>query len=136
LTGGGSKIVNTRTAERPTKKPPFAAPHVIILAVVDGNDPTAIHRIVRPQMVIGRADEADFRIDDDEVSGRHCMIRVDGPVCTLVELESLNGTWVNARRVPRGTALRLRHLDMIRIGGTRVMVLSGRFPERSGEERD
>jgi pSer/pThr/pTyr-binding forkhead associated (FHA) protein len=103
---------------------------------MDGNDPTAVHRVVRPQMVIGRGAEADFRIDDDEVSGRHCMIRVDGPVCTLVELGSLNGTWVNSRRVPADTAERLRHLDVIRMGATRIMVLSGRFPERSGEERD
>jgi len=122
--------VSTKTAERPTRKSPFAAPHVFLIAVVEGDDPTAAHRIRQPETVIGRGAEADFRLDDDQVSARHCLIRIQGPVCTLVDLESTNGTWVNARRVPFGAAERLRHLDVIRIGETRLMLLSGRFPER------
>jgi pSer/pThr/pTyr-binding forkhead associated (FHA) protein len=127
-------MVDTKTAERPARKPPFAAPHVYLLAVVDGSDTTAVHRILQSETVIGRGDEADFRLDDDQVSNRHCMIRVEGSVCTLVELGSLNGTQVNARRVPADTAERLRHLDVIQLGGTRIMVLSGRFPERAEKD--
>jgi pSer/pThr/pTyr-binding forkhead associated (FHA) protein len=62
------------------------------------------------------------------------MIRVEGSVCTLVELGSLNGTWLNARKVPADTAQRLRHLDVIQLGSTRVMLLSGRYTERVDED--
>jgi pSer/pThr/pTyr-binding forkhead associated (FHA) protein len=123
-------MTDVKTAERPTRREPFAAPHVFVLAVVDGADVTAVHRIAQAETVIGRGDGADFQVDDDQVSTRHCLIRIEGPVCTLVELGSLNGTHVNARRVPSRTAERLRHLDTLQVGGTRILLLSGRFAER------
>ena len=121
---------SSKTAERPTRKPPFAAPHVYVLAVMDGQDATAVHRLTQPETVIGRTPEADFRVEDEAVSNRHCLIRVDGPVCTLVELGSRNGTWVNARPVKRERIERLRHLDVIQLGDTRIMFLYARFPEQ------
>ena len=123
-------MVHAKTAERPSRKPPFAAPHVFILAVMDGRDAHAVHRLTQPETVIGRTPEADLRIEDEAVSNRHCVIRVDGPVCTLVDLGSRNGTWVNARPVVRERTERLRHLDVIQLGDTRIMLLSGRFPEQ------
>lgn len=118
------------TLERVARKSPFAAPRVYVLAVIDGEAPDAVHRIVKAETVVGRDEDADFRLDDEQVSGKHCLIRVDGPVCTLVELGSLNGTRVNFRRVPADSALRLRHLDVIELGNTRLMLLTGRFAER------
>ena len=130
----GLVMVNTKTVEKPTRKPPFAAPHVYVLAVVDGAERNAVSRVVQAETVIGRDDDADLPLDDDQVSGRHCMIRVEGSVCTLVELGSLNGTWINARKVSADTAQRLRHLDVIQLGSTRVMLLSGRYMERADED--
>jgi pSer/pThr/pTyr-binding forkhead associated (FHA) protein len=65
-------------------------------------------------------------VNDEKVSKRHCQIRTDGPVCTIQDLGSRNGTWVNGRKM-RDTALRLRHLDEIQIGTTRLFVLHGAF---------
>ena len=124
-----------RTAEREIKQAPFGAPHVYVLAVVEGRNPSGVHRIDAGETVIGRGDEARLRLDhDDEVSKRHCVIRVDGPVCTLVDLGSLNGTRLNCRPLRPAVAHRLRHLDEVEIGETRLLFLSGRFKlARSGD---
>jgi len=115
------------TVERSSPHPAFGAPHVFILALVNGQDPMRVHRIAQPSTLIGRDPEADFSIEDDEVSARHVLIRVDGPVCMLTELGSRNGTLVNGRPVREGVGQRLRHLDEIQVGSTRILVLQGRM---------
>jgi pSer/pThr/pTyr-binding forkhead associated (FHA) protein len=45
----------------------------------------------------------------------------------------LNGTRVNGRKMKDETALRLRHLDEIQIGGTRLFVLHGAFKRMTSQ---
>ena len=118
---------STQTAERERTKPPFNAPYVFVLAVVDGDDPTLIHRLERRETVIGREVEADFVVEDETISKRHCVLRVEASVCTIADLGSRNGTRINRREVRPGTAQRVRHLDEIEIGGVRLLVLAGKF---------
>lgn len=122
------------TARRTPPRRPFAAPHVYVLAVVEGSTPHGVHRVTAAETVIGRGEDADFTLDDTEVSKRHCQVRVDGPTCHLLDLGSLNGTRLNGRETRPGVAQRLRHLDEIQIGGTRLLFLGGRFsePKRAG----
>lgn len=122
------------TADRRQRPQPFGAPHVFVLVVVDGNDVSAIHRIGRPETVLGRGETAGFVLEDDKISKEHCRIRVEGPVCTIVDPGSRNGTSVNGRRLPKGVAQRLRHLDEIAIGDHRLFLLAGRFRERPKNE--
>jgi len=117
------------TAERVVRRPPFGAPHVFVLAVIDGEDQTIAHRISKAETVLGRGDEADLRLDDDLVSQRHCLIRADAAICTIVDLGSRNGTQVNGRRLRDGVAHRIRNLDEIRVGGTSLFVLAGCFKQ-------
>jgi predicted component of type VI protein secretion system len=117
---------NAQTAKKVVRKSPFAFPHVFVLAVVDGEDPTPVHRLERAETVLGRGADCQFTIADDEISKRHCSIRVDAGVCTLVDMGSLNGTELNGRIMRPGMTQRLRHLDEIRIGGTRLVFLTGR----------
>jgi len=119
-------MAERETTEHHTPRPPFGAPHVFVLAVVDGEDPHGVHRIDRPETVFGR-EGADVVIEDDEISKRHCLVRVDGPVCTLTDLGSLNGTKLNGRPMRDGVAQRLRHLDEIQVGTTRLFLLVGKF---------
>jgi pSer/pThr/pTyr-binding forkhead associated (FHA) protein len=123
-------MATSPTAERPNPNPAFGAPHVFILALVNGEEPLRVHRIVQANTLVGREGDADFMINDDEVSARHVMIRVDGPVCMLTELGSCNGTLVNGRPVREAVGQRLRHLDEIQVGGTRILVLQGRSREQ------
>jgi pSer/pThr/pTyr-binding forkhead associated (FHA) protein len=106
---------------------PFGAPFVVALAVVDGADLTAIHRLGQTETIVGRGTEADFSLTDPSVSKRHIAVRVEGGVYTLVDLESLNGTILNERRLGKGARERLKHLDEIRIGDTRLLFIASRF---------
>ena len=117
----------TQTAERERTRPPFNAPYVFVLAVVDGDDPTLTHRIERRETIIGREGDSDFVVEDETISKRHCMLRVEASVCTIFDLGSRNGTRINRREVRPGTAQRVRHLDEIEIGGVRLLVLAGKF---------
>jgi pSer/pThr/pTyr-binding forkhead associated (FHA) protein len=128
-------IVSPETAERERSAPPYGAPYVFVLTVVDGPEPTLVHRIAARETVIGREPDADFVIADETISKRHCLFRTEAAVCTLVDLESRNGTRINRRVLRPGTAQRLRHLDEIEIGGVRLLLLTGKFRQPRGSAR-
>ena len=118
---------DSRTAEHEKPRSAFGAPYVWVIAVIDGEQPNAVHRILRYETLIGRGGDVQIDVNDELVSKRHGLIRVDGAVCTIRDLGSRNGTRVNGRKMREETALRLRHLDEILIGTTRLFVLHGAF---------
>jgi hypothetical protein len=69
--------------------------------------------------VLGRGQEAQFRVPDTGVSRRHAEIRWDGQLALLADLESTNGTTVNGSPV---TVWQLADGDVIRIGHSEIMV--------------
>jgi pSer/pThr/pTyr-binding forkhead associated (FHA) protein len=70
---------------------------------------------VTPGAVIGRS-SCDVVLPDPEVSRKHAVVRdgVDGP--TIQDLGSLNGTFVNGRRIEEPTVLKAG--DTVRFGNT------------------
>jgi Nif-specific regulatory protein len=74
------------------------------------------------EVSIGRDSSNNIRVADAVLSRRHCAARraVEGFV--LVDLDSLNGTFVNGRPVREHT---LAHGDEISIGESRIVFLSG-----------
>jgi class 3 adenylate cyclase len=66
-------------------------------------------------LVLGRGN-ADVVIDDVEISRRHALIRAGEDFFEVVDLDSLNGTWVNGRRIHE--AARVDPGDVIRLGKT------------------
>jgi pSer/pThr/pTyr-binding forkhead associated (FHA) protein len=65
-------------------------------------------------VTIGRRDDNDVAIDNMAVSGHHAVIEEEEPgQYVLVDLESLNGTYVNGMRITREQIL---HGDSIIIG--------------------
>ncbi len=58
---------------------------------------------IADSLVIGR--EGDLVIADPEISRRHCVIRVVDGTLVLDDLQSLNGTWVNGKRIDFPTLL-------------------------------
>ena len=119
--------VEGQTTEHRERRPPFAAPHVWVLAVVRGEEPDAVYRLVQYETLVGRGEGADIDLSDPNVSKRHCLLRVEGPVCTVKDLGSRNGTRVNGRKQQEDVAVRLRHLDEIQAGDTHLFVLNGAF---------
>jgi pSer/pThr/pTyr-binding forkhead associated (FHA) protein len=115
------------TENRTKREAPFGAPYVFTLLVIDGDDPNGVHRLARTETIIGRGEESHFTIQDDQISKAHCRLRVEGPVCTIVDTGSRNGTSVNGRRLAANVAQRLKSLDEIEVGSHRLLFLSGRF---------
>ena len=119
-----------QTANESPREAPFGAPHVFVLLMIDGDDASAVHRIVRQETLIGRGEECHLAIEEEKVSRVHCRLRVDGPVCAIVDAESRNGTWVNGRRLAPNVAHRLRNLDEIEIGSHHLLFLSAKFRDK------
>jgi Nif-specific regulatory protein len=64
---------------------------------------------------VGRQALNNLNLDDNAVSRRHCLIRRSGLTCTLKDLESRNGTYVNGTAI---TEHELAQGDEIRIGAS------------------
>jgi pSer/pThr/pTyr-binding forkhead associated (FHA) protein len=68
----------------------------------------------RPDMVIGRHSDADVRLALPDVSRRHCRLVFQHGVWTVIDLNSLNGVFVNGERIQEAA---LYDGDNIRLGG-------------------
>jgi pSer/pThr/pTyr-binding forkhead associated (FHA) protein len=66
---------------------------------------------------IGRGPTADVSLDDIEVSRHHCALLLWEDDWVLKDGGSINGTWVNQKRVPIAI---LNDGDIIRIGKTEL----------------
>ncbi len=69
--------------------------------------------------VVGRGQDAQFRLPDTGVSRRHLEIRWDGQVALLSDLNSTNGTTVNNAPVQEW---QLADGDVIRLGHSEIIV--------------
>ena len=67
--------------------------------------------------VLGRSPQSHVLVAEDAVSRLHCEIRVVQDLCTVRDLGSANGTFVNGKRVTRTV---LDAGDVLRIGRTTI----------------
>ncbi len=102
---------------------------VLILTVIQGPDKGRTFQLPdhEPQL-IGRSGEA-LPISDTTVSRRHAEMTPDGGAWYIRDLQSQNGTYINAERIK--DRVRLRPGDQIRVGAT-LMVFG--FTETSDPE--
>src|SRR5262245_28605264 len=70
--------------------------------------------ITKPNQLVGRHSMADLRLPLPDVSRRHCRFVFEDGGWRVVDLESLNGVFVNDERVRESS---LRPGDQLRIGG-------------------
>ena len=70
------------------------------------------------QIYIGRKDTNDLVLDDDVASRVHAYISYERHRHVLNDAESLNGTFVNKKKITRHV---LRHGDKILIGNTNLV---------------
>jgi FHA domain len=73
-----------------------------------------------PRTLIGRAPDCDVFLDDVTVSRRHAELLHEGDRFTIRDLGSLNGTFVNRRRVE---SAELHDDDEVQIGKYRMTFL-------------
>jgi diguanylate cyclase (GGDEF)-like protein len=69
----------------------------------------------RENVTLGRALEADVRVNDAQVSRRHAQVVVEDGQYILIDLDSRNGTFLNGARISRQA---LENGDKISIGET------------------
>ena len=93
------------------------APAAITLYLEDGSNRT--FQLREGSNVIGRGQDAQFRLPDTGVSRRHVEIRWDGNVAMLTDLNSTNGTTVNDLQV---SSWELADGDRIRVGHSDISV--------------
>jgi hypothetical protein len=96
---------------RPTGGP------AVTLQLDDGSGRT--YQLREGANVVGRGQDAQFRLPDTGVSRRHLEIRWDGQVALLSDLNSTNGTTVNNAPVQEW---QLADGDVIRLGHSEIVV--------------
>jgi pSer/pThr/pTyr-binding forkhead associated (FHA) protein len=70
--------------------------------------------LTRPDMIVGRHSDADIRLPLPDVSRRHCRFVFGNGTWVVMDLNSLNGVFVNDEPVAHAT---LKQGDRVRIGG-------------------
>jgi len=94
------------------------------IAPVEGfvmtSPPTAVEQM-RP-MLIGRAENADIRLNSQDVSRNHATLNIQSGNFILEDLGSINGTFVNDQLVRSAV---LQNGDLIRIGNFLLVFANG-----------
>jgi type II secretory pathway predicted ATPase ExeA len=91
-----------------------AAPRLIVTTDGDVIDDL---RMETPRLLIGRSDHNDISIDYSLISRHHALLVREGGSTFLIDLNSTNGTFVNAKRVSNHV---LMHDDVITIGHHKI----------------
>lgn len=109
------------------------ADRAALTAILDGPADRAmvvIHRgpakgarflIDQNQSSIGRSTDSQIFLDDVTVSRKHAAIEVEGGVFTLIDLGSLNGTYLNNQSVAKSA---LKTGDEIQIGKFHMLFIT------------
>lgn len=96
---------------------PQPAPDIVCMLQLDDGSGRR-HQLVRGSNVVGRGQDANFRLPDTSVSRRHIDIYFDGQVAVMHDLGSTNGTTVNGTGVQ---TWQLADGDVIRIGHSAII---------------
>jgi hypothetical protein len=89
----------------------------VTLQLDDGSGRT--YQLREGSNIVGRGQDAQFRLPDTGVSRRHLEVRWDGQVALLSDLNSTNGTTVNNAPVQEW---QLADGDVIRLGHSEIIV--------------
>ena len=84
----------------------------------------------QPTTSAGRHPDSDIFLDDVTVSRRHAEFRVDGGEFQVVDVGSLNGTYVNREPVDSAS---LANGDEVQIGKFRLVFLTGPKPTAASD---
>ena len=92
-----------------------------------------------PTFTIGSAPDNQLVIYDASASAHHALIRMEEQTASLVDLASVNGTYVNEQRIEQNSPRLLNSSDSIRIGNTLFryeVSWAPPFPPAPNGERD
>ena len=103
------------TAQDPAKEPAYAATTLLQAPAQQAflQDDSASYPLPGQEVIVGRGEECEIRIDSDQVSRHHVRLRQDNGRWYVRDLRSSNGSWVNGKRLQR--EMRLREGTELRI---------------------
>ena len=123
------------TAPAEATVPPPLDGALALLRVVAGPDAGGVHLLRGGRIRVGRAAEAEVRLDDPDVSRLHCLVTVDDSgQLAVADLGSTNGTTVDGVPVAQ-QPLALRPGSTLRLGESALRVEiapAGRAPSDPG----
>ena len=89
------------------------------LFVYQGQDQGALFEVEEGPQTVGRDTSNIIQVHDHEVSRRHAEFNYDGNTCTVEDLDSSNGTFVNGQRITEPQ--QLASGDRVQVGGTLML---------------
>jgi pSer/pThr/pTyr-binding forkhead associated (FHA) protein len=95
------------------------------LMLSTGEAAGTVFPLTQPLVIIGRAADAQVRINEHAISSEHALLEMDGATFTLRDLGSTNGTYVNGQRI--AVAVVLASGDTIRMGSTTFTFVTREF---------
>jgi len=99
----------------------------VLLKPKQGGRPIVLDK---PIVLIGRHPECDVLIEvSQKISRKHCFVAVADNRCYVRDLESMNGVWVNGRRVTDSTLLKLG--DELMIGDVPFELVKNSVPAKT-----
>jgi len=116
----------------PLPCPPAARPGTPQLHVVGGPDAGRILPLSAGRTVLGRGGVADLRLDDDELSRRHLAVSGGNP-CSVEDLGSTNGTWLEGEALEPGVPVPLTSEALLVAGRSRLALRYAAAPDAALE---
>ncbi len=98
---------------------PVAHPQVLVTLTLDGQTSAGAVRVDRARFAIGRALDNQLVLEDARVSRYHAAVVIVDTACSIRDLDSTNGTWVNGIRIREK---RLLDGDVVSLGGVEMRV--------------
>jgi pSer/pThr/pTyr-binding forkhead associated (FHA) protein len=68
--------------------------------------------VQQPHVVVGRHSEAEIRLASPDISRRHCRLVFENQLWRVIDLDSLNGVFVNGERMHEATLYQGDHLQI------------------------
>lgn len=93
-----------------------------VLVVTQGLAAGSRFELAQPRVVVGRHPDSDIFLDDITVSRRHAEVYRDGLVQHVKDMGSLNGTYLNSRRVEDAG---LKNGDELQVGRFKLVFYDG-----------
>jgi pSer/pThr/pTyr-binding forkhead associated (FHA) protein len=89
-------------------------------------DTGIVHMLTR-RTTLGRTPDNDIRVDEDFISRHHAVLLLSGATTIVEDLNSTNGTYVNAERINRRA---LKEGDLVTLGKTEFRFIVKRAADK------
>src|SRR5262249_3859820 len=110
------------TTIKDVRAPALSALTARLSLLVIGDGVHATHALPEGgEVVIGRSDQADVRIDERSISRRHALVRL-GQSLTIEDLGSANGTRVRGETIAPGKSVTIAVGETVDLGSIMIIV--------------